>query len=74
MLFGFVLFLLMVERVLCGWVCYYNMIGCNWLMVGVCLFGVLVVLVVFVCFLLLLFGFVLFVVLLLKMVLIEGDV
>lgn len=73
MLLGFVLFLLMAERVSRGRARYHNTTGRNRPMAGAHLSGIKALLAVLVCSLPLIFGFILPAVLLLKMALTEGD-
>ena len=73
MLLGFVLFLLMAERVSRGRARYHNTTGRNRPMAGAHLTGIKAVLAVLVCSLPLILGFILPAVLLLKMALTEGD-
>ncbi|WP_428828309.1 ABC transporter permease [Azonexus sp. IMCC34842] len=73
MLLGFVLFLLMAERVSRGRARYHNTTGRNRPMAGARLSGVPAALAVLACALPLLLGFLLPAVLLLKMALTEGD-
>lgn len=73
MLLGFVLFLLMAERISRGRARYHNTTGRNRPMAGARLTGIPAVLAVLACALPLLLGFVLPAVLLLKMTLAEGD-
>lgn len=73
MLLGFVLFLLMAERVSRGRARYHNTTGRNRPMAGAHLTGIKALLAVLVCSLPLILGFILPAVLLLKMALAEGD-
>lgn len=73
MLLGFVLFLLMAERVSRGRARYHNTTGRNRPMAGAHLTGIKALLAVLVCSLPLILGFILPAVLLLKMALTEGD-
>lgn len=73
MLLGFVLFLLMAERVSRGRARYHNTTGRNRPMAGAHLTGIKALLAVLVCGLPLILGFILPAVLLLKMALTEGD-
>ncbi len=73
MLLGFVLFLLMVERISRGRARYNNTTGRNRPMAGAQLSGLPAVLAIIVCSLPLLLGFILPAFLLLKMALTEGD-
>ncbi len=73
MLLGFVLFLLMAERISRGRARYNNTTGRNRPMAGAHLAGVRAALAVIICALPLLLGFVLPAILLLKMALTEGD-
>ncbi|MEN9481508.1 MAG: hypothetical protein RLZZ298_2903 [Pseudomonadota bacterium] len=73
MLLGFVLFLLMVERISRGRARYNNTTGRNRPMAGAQLSGLPAALAIIVCSLPLLLGFILPAVLLLKMALTEGD-
>ncbi len=73
MLLGFVLFLLMVERVSRGRARYNNTTGRNRPMAGARLSGLKAALAIFVCSLPLVMGFVLPALLLLRMALVEGD-
>jgi iron(III) transport system permease protein len=73
MLLGFVLLLLMIERVSRGRARYNNTTGRNRPMAGAQLSGVPAVLAIIVCTLPLLLGFILPAILLLKMALTEGD-
>lgn len=73
MLLGFVLFLLMAERISRGRARYHNTTGRNRPMAGARLTGIPAALAVLACALPLLLGFVLPAVLLLKMALAEGD-
>ncbi len=73
MLLGFVLFLLMAERVSRGRARYHNTTGRNRPMVGAHLTGIKALLAVLVCSLPLILGFILPAVLLLKMAMTEGD-
>jgi iron(III) transport system permease protein len=73
MLLGFVLFLLMAERVSRGRARYHNTTGRNRPMAGARLTGIPAALAVLACALPLLLGFVLPAVLLLKMAMAEGD-
>jgi iron(III) transport system permease protein len=73
MLLGFVLFLLMVERISRGRARYNNTTGRNRPMAGAHLSGLNAVLAILVCSLPLVMGFVLPALLLLKMALAEGD-
>lgn len=73
MLLGFVLFLLMAERVSRGRARYHNTTGRNRPMAGAHLTGIKALLAVLACSLPLILGFILPAVLLLKMALTEGD-